>query len=83
MQNITIVTGLVQRFLVVDGAQNVAECHVCVFRCHQCRVEPLIGGQQLVHRPAPYAHRILNLLLHGNPLIFLSGSTHSNNCLSG
>ena len=62
---------LVESISPADREHNVAECLLCVFRCHQHRVEPVSGGQQLVHRPDAYEHLIMLLLpLHSNPLYF-------------
>lgn len=59
MYNVTILTASALSILVADRAENLAECQVCVFRCHQGRVEPILGGQQLAHRPDPYAHLLI------------------------
>lgn len=39
--------------------QNVADRLLCVFRCHQSRVEPVSGGQQLAHKHDAYEHLIM------------------------
>lgn len=77
MLTIGIMVASVKCVSPAGGAQTAAGCLLCVFRCHQRRVEPVSGGQQLVHGPDAYEH----LPLHSNPLTFLSGSKHSNDHL--
>lgn len=37
-----------------EWSRNVAQSLLCVFRCHQSRVVPAVGGQQLAHTPDAY-----------------------------